>query len=61
MKLKCETSIDLDHEDVAAFLTDEFCGSYSKFEALRVEFVTVHDNGQTFRLTFTPKPEEDAA
>ena len=59
MRLQSETTIDLDHADVAALLTDEFCGSYSKFEALRVDSVTVKDDGRTFSLTMTPRPEAE--
>lgn len=63
MKLKCETTIDLDADDLATLLTEEFCGAYSKFEALRVEFITVKDDFRTFTLTMTPKPgkQDEAA
>lgn len=61
MKLRNETTIDLDHNDLASFLTEEFCGTYSKFEALRVEIVSVKDGGRTFTLTMTPKPEPEVA
>lgn len=59
MKLKNETMLDLDHEDLAALLTEGFCGSYSKFEKLHVECVTTKDDGRTFTLTMTPNPEAE--
>jgi hypothetical protein len=59
MKMKREVPIDLDIDDVAALFTEEFCGPYSKFEALRVGYVFVRDDGRTFCLTLSPRPEEE--
>ena len=55
MALNCEVTLDIDSEDLAAILTEEFCEGYSAFRNLKVEAVAMLEDGRTFQLTMTPK------
>ena len=57
-KLNREAELSIDHDDLAAILTEELC-TYNALAALRVEYISVEDEGRTYRLTLTPKPAKE--
>lgn len=50
--------IEISEQDLAAILTEHFCGSYTPFKLMRVVSVDQNEGSDDFTLRLSPEPPE---
>jgi hypothetical protein len=59
-ELQDNTLIEISEQDLAAILTDHFCGGYGPFKRQRVHTIQQNDGSDMFTIQMSPEPAEAA-
>lgn len=59
-ELQDNTLIEISEQDLAAILTETFCGSYTPFKLQRVHSIDQNDGSDMFTLRLSPQAPEAA-
>lgn len=60
-ELHDNTFIEISEQDLAAILTETFCGGYTPFKLQRVHSINQNDGTDMFTIQLSPKDPEEAA
>jgi hypothetical protein len=60
-ELQDDTLIEISEQDLAAILTEAFCGNYTPFKRQRVHSVDQNEGTDMFTIRLSPNEPEEAA